>query len=128
MAGFFLSRFNGRAFFLNEDFHSGNCLELYTVASVIISYGAVYDKEWFYGSWPSSWQCRNISALELFPNVAAVEVWSNTWANQSECFFTNNEALVHVINKQTSCEPHIIAVIRRMVRALISWHAMYLVE
>ena len=116
----FLSRFNGRAFFLNQDFHSGNCLELYTDASGSIGYGAVYSKEWFYSSWPSSWQCRNISALELFPIVAAVEVWGNTWANQSVCFFTDNEALVHVINKQTSCEPHIMALIRRMVLACLS--------
>ena len=35
-------------------------------------------------------------------------------------FFTDNEALVHVINKQTSYEPHIMALIRRMVLACLS--------
>lgn len=122
----FLNSFNGRAFFLDEDFLNGNCLELYTDASGSIGYGAVYGKEWFYGTWPLSWHSRNISALELFPIVAAVEVWGSEWANKSVCFRTDNEALVPVINKQTSREPHIMALIRRLVFTCLSFNINFM--
>ena len=55
--------FNGRAFFLDDDFHAGDCLQLYTDAPGSIEYGTVYGKECFFGSWPSSWYSLNISVL-----------------------------------------------------------------
>ena len=122
----FLDNFNGRAFFLDEDFLNGNYLGLYTDASGSIGYGAVYGAQWFYGTWPLSWQSRNIAVLELFPIVAAVEVWGSAWANKSVCFRTDNEALVPVINKQTSREPHIMDLIRRLVLTCLSFNINFM--
>lgn len=123
---YFLRDFNGRAFFLNDKFHAGDCLELYTDASGRVGYGAVYDKEWFWGTWPPSWYSLNIAVLELFPIVAAVEVWGEEWANRSVCFFTDNEALVPVINKQTSREPHLMALLRRMVLTCLRFNINFM--
>ena len=95
----FFTFFNGRSFFLDEDFLSGDHLHLYTDASGSIGYGAVYGKEWFCGPWPAAWLRYNISALELYPIVVAVVVWGDKWANKSVSFFTDNEALVAIINK-----------------------------
>ena len=41
-------------------------------------------------------------------------------------FFTENEAKVHVINKQTSCQPHIVALTRRMVLACLSLNVNFM--
>lgn len=54
---------------------TGDYLQLYTNASGGIGYGAVCGPEWFFGTWPSSWLNLNITVLELYPIVAAVELW-----------------------------------------------------
>ena len=105
----FLHNCNGTAFFLTDRFHTDGCLYLYTDASGSVGYGAVYGKKWVWEKWPFAWFTRNIAVLELFPIMAAVVVWGGggggEWANQNVRFFTDNEALVSVINKQTSRDP-----------------------
>ena len=49
-----------------------------------------------------AWHSLNVSVLELYPIMAAVHVWGGSWSNKSVCFFTDNEALVPMINNQTS--------------------------
>ena len=122
----FLSNFNGRAFFLTDRFHTDGCLELYTDASGSVGYGAVYGKEWFWGKWPSTWLTRNIAVLELFPIMAAVVVWGGAWANQNVRFFTDNEALVSVINKQTSRDPHIMTLLRQMILTCLTFNINFM--
>ena len=111
----FLKGFNGKAFFLDINFMTGDYLQLYTDASGGIGYGAVCGPEWFFGTWPSSWLNLNITVLELYPIVAAVELWGASWANSSVCFFTDNEALVAIINKQTSRETCVMVLLRKLI-------------
>ena len=113
----FLQDFNGKSFFLDEKFLTGDYLQLYTDAAGGIGYGALFGEGWFYGLWPVAWRSLNVSVLELYLIMAAVHVWGGSWSNQSVCFFTDNEALVPVINNQTSREPHIMALLRPLVLA-----------
>ena len=46
---------------------------------------------------------------------AAVELWGVSWANNSICFFTDNEALVTIINKQTSREACVKVLLRKLI-------------
>ena len=104
------------AFFLEINFMTGDYLLLYTDASGGIGYGAVCGPEWFFGTWPSPWLTLNITVLELYPIVAAVELWGgSSWANSSICFFTDNEALVAIINKQTSRETCVMVLLRKLI-------------
>lgn len=118
----FLNQFNGRSFFIDDDFLTGDHLQLYTDASGGIGFGALYGTEWFYGQWPIQWHSYNISVLELYPIMAAVEVWGNRWENRSVCFYTDNEALVSIINKQTSRAPTIMALLRPLVLACLRFN------
>ena len=70
----FLTQFNGKSFFIDDNFLTGDFLQLYTDASGSIGFGAVYGSEWFYGLWPSAWRSYHISVLELYPIMAAVQV------------------------------------------------------
>ena len=54
--------------------------------------------------------------------MVAVHVWGSVWAYQSICFFTDNAALVPIINKQTSREPHIMALLRPLVLACLRFN------
>ena len=96
----FLSGFNGRSFFLADQWKNSNQLELYTDASGAMGYGAVFGRHWCYGQWPPSWCHLNIAFLELYPIVLSLHLWGHDMENQRILFFTDNEALVHVINKQ----------------------------
>ena len=118
----FLLHFNGRSFFLKDVFLTGDYLELYTDAAGGTGYSALCGAEWFYGLWPLAWRSLNICVLELYPIMAAVHIWGRVWANTNVCFFTDNEALVHVITNQTSREPHIMALLRPLVLACLRFN------
>ena len=45
----FLSSFNGRSFFLTDQWTNSHQLELYTDASGALGYGAVFGRHWCYG-------------------------------------------------------------------------------
>ena len=97
----FLSGFNGRSFFLSDEWSNSHQLQLYTDASGAIGFGAVFGEHWCYGEWPESWRHRNIVFLEFYPIVLSLHLWGHAIKDQRILFFTDNEALVHVINKQT---------------------------
>ena len=100
-------------------------LQLYTDAAGSIGYGAVCDSQWFYGVWPESWRHYNITALELYPIVAAVVTWGVSWKNRSICFYTDNEVLVSVINRQTSREKTVMTLLRKLVLRCLFFNILF---
>ena len=118
----FFLYFKGRSFFMDDSFFTGDYLQLYTDAVGGIGYGALCGAEWFCGKWPVAWRLFNIAVLELYPIMAAVRVWGASWANKSVCFFTENEALVPMIDNQTSLELHIMALLRPLVLACLRFN------
>ena len=99
----FLENFNGRTFFLDEQWLSRAPLKLYTDAAGSKGYGAIFGRHWFYGEWPDSWKTLNIAFLELFPLALSLHVWGFTCV-------TDNAALVDIINQQTSKHSLIMSV------------------
>ena len=98
----FLSNFNGRFFFLEETWYSSSKLDLYTDASRASGFGAIFGSRWCYGKWPATWSYCNIAILEFYPIVLSLYLWGHVIRNRCILFFTDNESLVHVINKQSS--------------------------
>ena len=98
----FLSNFNGRFFFLEETWYSSSKLDLYTDASGALGFGAIFGSRWCYGKWPATWSYCNIAILEFYPIVLSLYLWGHVMRNRCILFFTDNESLVHVINKQSS--------------------------
>ena len=121
----FFSSFNGRSFFLRELTVSSHSLQLYTEAAGSMGYGAVCDHQWFYGVWPESWRHYNITALELYPIVAAVVTWGVSWKNRSLCFYTDNESLVYVINRLTSREKTVMTLLRKLVLRCLFFNILF---
>ena len=56
-----------------------------------------------------------ITILELYPIVISVETWGHLMANRCIVFFTDNRALVDIINKQTAKEQRVMVLIRHLV-------------
>jgi hypothetical protein len=53
--------------------------------------------------------------MELYAIVAAASIWSPRLTNRSVLFFTDNEAVVAIINRQTSKEKNIMCLVRTLV-------------
>ena len=121
----FLVNFNGKCFFLEDRFISADLLQLYTDASGSMGYGAVFQQSWFYGEWDENWEYINIKVKELYPIVLALELWGNKLQNKSVMFNCDNEALVFVLNKQSSKDPQIMYLVRRLVLLSLSFDILF---
>ena len=75
-------------------------------------YGAVFGKHWFCDAWSDSWKSLNIAFLELFPIVIALHIWGPYMANRCVAFYTDNAAIVDIINRQTSKHQLVIILVR----------------
>lgn len=111
----FLKHFNGCNFFIHDSFVSNDTLNLHTDAASTLGYGAVFKDQWFNGPFPSDWQSLHISILEFYPILLALQVWGPLFKNHSILFFTDNEALVPIINKQTSKDTTLLLMVRWLV-------------
>ena len=111
----FLSQHNGRSVLLPNRWLPSDTIQLFTDAAGSAGYGAVLGPQWFYGQWDQQWQGCNITLLEFYPIVVAVKVWAGDLENKSVLFYTDNEALVTIINSQTSKHPQILALLRDLV-------------
>ena len=115
MVRFFVEEFNGRSFFFGDVWETSQTLQLYTDSAGSIGFGAVFGRHWFYGSWPDLWKTYNIALLELFPIVIAVHIWGSLMALKRVMFFSDNAAVVDVINNQTSKHRGIMILLRDLV-------------
>lgn len=118
----FLETFNGKTLYLSEMFLSPDTKHLYTDAAKGLGFAAVLQSHWFYGTWQAWWSEQNITLLELVPIVLALETWGEQLRNSAVVLHTDNEALVWVINRQTSKEKLVMVMVRRMVRATLSYN------
>lgn len=121
----FLENFNGVSIFLNENFLSSRVLKLYTDAAQSKGYAGIYNCNWFYGPFPENWKSMNIMTLEFYPIILAIEIWGKLWKNHAILFFTDNEALVSVINKQTSTDVHVLKMVRFMVLRCLQHNILF---
>lgn len=119
----FLQLFNGIGILTSKRWQSARKLHLYTDASKI-GYSLVFGSRWYGDAWNESHRCLNIMVLEFIPIVMAISVFANELANSNLIFHTDNQALVHVINNQTSKCPITMHLLRKLVVKLLC-HNIY---
>lgn len=123
----FLENFNGRALFHSGITHTSQSLHLYTDASNS-GYGGVFGHQWFYGPFDASWLNFHISVREFLPIVLAIEMWGPTVTNTSVTFHSDNIAVVHVINKNTSKDSNLMSLMRRLMIASLRYNIHFRAE
>ena len=121
----FLANYNGRSFFLEERWANSQQLNLFTDAAGGIGFGAIFGTEYCHGLWPDEWRYRNIAILEFYPIVLSVCLWGHKMANHSVLFFTDNEALVYVINKQSCKDKILMQFVRRLVLVCLQHNILF---
>ena len=97
---------------------SGNHPSLCSDASKS-GYGAIFGSQWIRGTWPPQWSLLNIAVLELYPIFIMLSIFAPQLKNSSLLFYTDNMAVVHIVNKQTSKCNIIMQIIRPLVLILL---------
>ena len=86
---------------LKEEWVSSSKLRIQSDASDQ-GYAAVFDSEWFSGEFSDEEKTLNITIRELYPIAVSLAVWPQLFQNKSVLFLCDNQAVVHIINNQTS--------------------------
>lgn len=120
----FLRDFNGTCFFLPHRWLNSESLQFYTDACPT-GYGGIFQTQWFYGEFPQAWQSYNITILEAFPVALSLALWGSHIANSNVTFFTDNEGLVSILNKQTSREKFLMKFVRFIVLHALSQNILF---
>lgn len=120
-----MANFNGRSFFLEETWYSSTKLDLHTDASGALGFGAIFSSRWCFGKWPSSWSYRNIAILEFYPIVLSLYLWGHAMHNRCILFFTDNESLVHVFNKQSSKDKSLMFFVLKLVLICLEYNFVF---
>ena len=121
----FLETYNGKRLYHEEMFFTPQVVHLYSDAAQQLGYACVFGNHYLYSAWPSSWwREQNITLLELVPVVLGLETWGDKLVNMNVVLHIDNEALVHVVNKQTSHEKLVMQMVRRLVRATLKYNIL----
>ena len=118
---YFLAAFKGKVIFL-ENVMPAHRVGLYTDASGSIGFGAVMGNAWFQGRWSEWWLKQNITLLELYPITVALETWGCLLKNKILTLHIDNKALVHVLTFQSSREPLVMILVRRLVLCCLRYN------
>ena len=109
----FIENFIGKSVFLNDSWLSSETLHMYTDASGSLGYAALYGSKWFAQPWLDVLVVYHISVKELFPIVLILDILGYHLQNQKVLFFSDNLAVVRVINKQSSKDKTLMKLVGR---------------
>ena len=113
----FLARFNRCVLIPDQFWCEDNDLQLFTDASGGIGCGGFLDGKWFQGRWPPEILLmeKSIAWLEFFPIVVAVALWGRLLVGKRILIRSDNEAVVAILNKQSSKCADIMNLVRFFV-------------
>lgn len=117
----FLESFNGVCFFKDSEWSCNSSLQLFTdsAGGENLGCGAYFQGHWVFLQWPIEWSSsdimKNMTFLELVPIILAIYIWGHELQNKKILFWTDNNSLVSVINKQTSKCKTVMVLIRALV-------------
>ena len=121
----FLDDFNGQLFFLCDNWLTPSSSNSYTDAAADFGFGAIFGQLWCFSVWPDQWKALNIVILEFYPIVLSVLIWGHWMQNQRSVFFTDNAALVKIINKATPHDPIVMTFVHRLVLACLRFNILF---
>lgn len=114
----FLRDFNGLSLFHDKFWVSNEDVQLFTdsAGGEQLGFGIYFQGHWCHDRWPSEWHTNgittDITALELFPIMAALFIWGPQLKNKKIKFNCDNKAVVHILNKLTSKSDRVMRLVR----------------
>ncbi|KAK3105621.1 hypothetical protein FSP39_002022 [Pinctada imbricata] len=117
----FLEFFNGCSFFDSKPWSDSDSMKLYTdsAGGAHLGCAAILQNQWVFMKWPESWKnqkiLKDLTFLELVPIVLAFFIWGEYLSKQKIILFTDNQALVSVLNTKTSKSKRVMSFLRPLV-------------
>ena len=123
----FLEGYNGREFLRESIEWTSNDLQFYSDAS-LKGYGSTFQKFYLQGIFPPAWREFDIMVLEMYPIFVMLIMFADYLYGKKIIFHTDNEPLVHVLNKQTSKNRRVMKLLRPLVLVLLQKKIILKVE
>ena len=120
--------------FLEQLWSSNSDLELFTdsAGGKGRRFGIYFGGKWAHACWLTSWQnsdiLSDITFLEPFPEVVALNIWGTDLKNKKILFHIDNMSVVIIINKKSSKSPRIMTLVRKLVLACLDYNILLKVE
>jgi len=115
----FMSEHNGVSVFKDMHWYAHGEYEIFTDASGSIGWGIFMHNKWAQGKWGTHFknECNNnnITFLEYFPILVSMHIFESILANKKVLLHCDNEAVVEIINSQTSKCPRVMDLVRPFV-------------
>ncbi|XP_071089117.1 uncharacterized protein [Haliotis cracherodii] len=125
----FLTNYNGISVFQDQLWVDSDFLQLFSDAAGGAGFGAYMQGKWFNGAWPPQWvtdgTTRDLTLLELFPITLAIQIWGKQLANKKVLFYCDNQAVVTIINKQSTKAPRVMSLLRRLILQCLRYNIMF---
>ena len=121
----FLKDFNGVTYFPESEWTADTTLHLFTdsAGNAQLGCGTILGTHWTFLPWPRHWAnseiLRDMTFLELVPIVIALSLWYTLLSKKKLVIHTDNQALVSVINCQTSKSCRTMSLLRPMILILM---------
>ena len=121
----FLKNHNGTTLLYKNQWLSSKKLKMYTDSAASLGYAGICNQQWFYGEWPASWKKLNIAFLELYPIVLSLELWCTNFKNKAIIFYSDNKAVVDIINNKSTKDKLIMFLVRRLVLICLQHNILF---
>ena len=120
----FLSSYNGVSILCKKKWLSSSHMLLQSDAADT-GFAAILNNEWFMGGFSAEEKSLHITVRELYPIAISLGVWSANFQNKCVLFMCDNEAVVHIINKQTSKDPKVMSVLRFFIIQCMKYNILF---
>ena len=130
----FFQSFNGISVFHDRFWRSNADFTLYTdsAGSQGLGFGIFFQGKWACAAWPDSWFVKNIASditvLELFPILVAITLWGAILVNRKVLFHCDNQAVVAIINTQTSKSNNVMILLRSLILKCLQFNIVLKAE
>ena len=122
----FFEKFNGISVFHDRFWVSNDEVQLFSDSAGAFGFGIYFQGRWSSAPWPLHWKeiglTKDITVLELFPIVVAVEIWDECLRNKKIKFFCDNLAVVHILNSMTSKSEIVMRLVRYLTLLCLKYN------
>jgi len=124
----FLHHYNGVSLLRPIRWTSSPTIKLYSDSAASCGFAAILGSKWLAGPFPVTWKLLHISILELYPIMLAVSIWGHFLKNRCIKFFCDNINVVYALNSQSSQQPQLMTLIRRVVLSCLQHNILFMAE
>ena len=117
----FLKFYNGKSIISLPSFENSNTLHMWSDASKA-GFGATFQSLWIQSHWPLDWTPLNIAILELYPVYVLIGMFGNSLQHTQITYHCDNQAVVTIVNNQTSKDKQIMKIVRPLILLLLKFN------